>query len=268
MAFLVTRRGARPYSYRGTGAIFAQLTTGAGSAKGAWTEFSAALPVAIRTLDVRLLGGETGVWYILDIGIGAAGAEVVILPNLLFQSFTDFAAECRTFRFPYALPAGTRLAMRGQNNTGLNKAVRAALMGHAGGTVAGMQRGITYGVNLATSLAVNIDPGAVANTKGAWVQMAATTTYPIRHLTLAVVPVSSVSFMSWALDIGIGAAGAEVVLVPDVTVHAADIGRAIGPTAESFDVNVPAGVRLAIRAACESTASPARVLAAALTGMG
>lgn len=271
MAFVITRRGSRVLSLRGA-SLFVNVTSGSGvSTKGAWTELVAALPKAIRGFDVYLIGAEVGIWFACDVGIGAAGAERVIAPDLLHQTFNDFNGEGRIYRFPYALPAGARLSMRAQTHQSAPKVVRCALVGHVASSAEGpqgAQRIVQYGLNLGTTFAVSVDPGGTAAVKGAWVTLAAATTAPIRRLMLSVVPVSAVVFMAWNADIGVGAAGAEVVLVPDIPFGAADIGKAILPPVHTFDVSVPAGARLSVRAACESNSNPARIFAAQLIGMG
>lgn len=273
MPFVQPRHGGRTVPLKGAGNAYDNVTSGSGAGvKGAWKELHASLPCALRSFDVVILGGETGVWFINDVGIGAAGSEVVIVPNLLFQSFSDFGAEGRSLHtIPYPLPAGTRVAMRSASNVAAPKVTRCAIVGHAGvghDNHRGIQRVQQWGTSTSSVTGLNVDPGGTVNTKGAWVQFVASTPYPIRRLMIAVVPTSAVAFMAWAVDIGIGAAGSEVVLIPDIPFHAADIGKAIVPSGHIFDVSLPAGVRLAVRALCESTTAGARVLAFSLYGMG
>jgi len=274
MGYLVTPKACKTISLRGVGVEYAPVAIGGSNAKGAWTELSSALSIGIRSFDVVLLGADSGAWYLLDVGIGPAGSEVVIVPNLQMQTFNDYGNESRIFRLPYAIAKGTRVAMRGQSNLSA-KTVRAAILGHAGNrfvAALAVQRSIAYGQNLSTTQGTNIDPGGTANVKGAWTPLVTSTTYPIRRLALAVVPPTAVAFSSWAVDIGVCAAGAaanaEVVLIPDIPFHAADIGKSIGPTAEHFEVALPAAVRLSLRAACDITTSASRVFHAMLSAMG
>lgn len=263
MPFVQPRHGGKTQSLRGAGIEYASVTTGALNTKGSWVELSASLGVAARALDVVFLGAPSGIWYLMDVGVGAAGSEQVIAPNLQMQTFSDFGAESRTFhRIPYPLKAGVRIAMRGQASSA-SQIARVAVIAHAGqaqDSHQGVQRITSYGHNLANSQGTLIDPGGVANTKGAWVQLSASLTYPVRRLAFAVVPPSAVIFCAWTLDLGVGAAGSEQVVVPDVPFHGADIGKGVGPNAPSFEVSIPAGVRLAVRAQCDSASSPGRNL--------
>lgn len=274
MAWVITKRGGAKavglHDAPTNSWCYQAITCGASNVKGAWAQLAAATPFAGRIIDVHLLGAETGVWYYLDVGIGAAGLEQVAIRDLQMQSFSDFASEGRYFRVPYSFPAGVRLAMRGQCGFAGTKVVRAALMLHAGTPRdghAGMQRTLMYGASAGTQ-GTQYDPGGVANTKGAWVQIAAATTYPIRKLSLSIVPPSAVVFCTWLVDLGIGAAGAEQVLVGDIPFHAADLGKAIVANPGDFAVNIPAGARLSIRGACDSTSSPGRLFHALLNGQG
>lgn len=270
MGYARPRHGGKVLSLRGAG--FALVTPGGGANLKAttWTEIIAALPIAVRAFDVVMFGAPTGTWHLIDVGVGAVGAEVVIVPNLQYQTFNDFAAEARFYRVPYPLAAGQRVAMRSQASTAAVPTVRCGIMAQAGNPLdaVGTQRAMTYGANLATSQGTLIDPGGTINVKGAWTQLVAATLYPIRRLALAIVPPSNVVFASWSVDIGVGAAGAEVVLVPDIPFGAADIGKSIGPQVADYQVNVPAGTRLAVRAQCESNNATGRLFHAVLTAMG
>jgi len=271
MPYVITRRGSKVQSLKAAGFPYQAVNCGTSHAKGAWTEMVSSLATAVRSLDIVMLGAGTGTWYLMDVGIGAAGAEVVILPNLQMQTFNDFGNESRIYRFPYRLAAGTRVAMRGQCSNAAVQAIRAAILantlGHGEGHQ-GVQRVVAYGHNLTNTQGIQVDPGGTVNTKGAWTQVVAATTYPIRRLALAVVPPTNVVFCSWAVDIGVGAAGAEVVAVPDVPFHAADIGKSIGPCVEHFELGIPAGQRLSLRAQCDSNNATGRLFTAVLHGQG
>lgn len=61
--------------------------------------------------------------YLIDIAVGVAGSEVVIVPNLYPGSSTAAVGLCRSVYFPIPIPAGTRIAARMQSSVASNTAV-------------------------------------------------------------------------------------------------------------------------------------------------
>lgn len=83
---------------------------------------------------------------------------------------------------------------------------------------------------------------ATAHTKGNWAQVIASTAANSSYLSFASGNVSaSATDTSTLIDIGIGAAGAETVIVPDIAIGGWSFGRV------SLPVAIPSGARVAIR---------------------
>lgn len=100
--------------------------------------------------------------------------------------------------------------------------------------------------------ALTISPGAVANTKTAWTQVTASTTGRVGEIRLRMYNnYALVAAQSTLVDIGIGAAGSETVIISNMA-----MGYAAGVTsgiAVDIPINIPAGTRVAIRAQSQRT---------------
>lgn len=258
MGYGVTPRGGRAVNYKGTGGGvgYNDVPTTGTNVKGAWTELVSALPLPIDGFTV-CMGGAGQAYYQVDIGVGAAGAEVPIVQNILFRTANDFGANGRYVDFPYPLPAGARIVARQANSVGTARSVRTSVIARAArgpGRTAPIARCTTYGAS-AFSAGTDVDPGGTVGAYGAWVQFAAALTYPVRRIVLTMVNQAGQVFASYKFDIGVGAAGAEVVVAKDLPNHNADIGQGCPPGVLWADVNIPAGARLAIRMASDSNAA-------------
>lgn len=217
--------------------------------KGAWTELDAvatgadAVLVAAQPQDV----GRAD--FLLDIGVGGAGSEVAIVSNLLFTS-EGGAAPPYYYFLPLAITAGQRVAGRYQvtttTSTGLNVIVYELL----GGAVKALQAATarTYGADTSDSGGTVVDPGAVANTKGAWTEISASLTAAFTSCLVIlgnrVNPAPTAQNVMF--DVGLGGAGSEVAIVSDVYVRRT-AQLVINPASIWLPVGASAGQRLAIR---------------------
>lgn len=106
--------------------------------------------------------------------------------------------------------------------------------------------------------------GAGANVKGSWVQLVASTT---KKTVAIVVSISkaSVTALPFLVDIGIGAAASEAVLIGDLYYYEDTAAYVQGALAGPFLIEVPAGTRIAARCQCSTGSS--RSLAVAVTLM-
>jgi hypothetical protein len=127
-----------------------------------------------------------------------------------------------------------------------------------------------YGVVIATSGATNIDPGGTANTDGAWVELTASTTrdHEAILLCLGSRANSALTSAGWLFDIGVGAAGSEVVLVQDIYVYGTATVDNIAPGQAMAKTHVAKGTRLSVRCKCTTTDATDRILGAMLVGFG
>lgn len=234
--------------------------------KGSWTQLAAATTFNASSVMINWdLSSSTDM--LLDIGIGAAASETVLIPNILLAGNAS-AVGC--LMLPLSIPAGSRVAARLQSGAAFDTTTVICHL-HAGCllTPSPLSRVDAYGTATATSSGTTIDPGGTANTLGAWVQLSASTARPMRGLffmtSLLGTAASSVS--SWLIDIGIGGSGSEVVLLSGFRIKQF-FGSNPDPHNTAFiPIDIPAGVRLAARAQYSGTATPDRLIGIAVYGV-
>lgn len=223
--------------------------------KGTYTQLMASttFDATAIMLDINTNFGDTN--YLLDIAVGAAASEQIIFPNLALAFNVGMA---QSLLVPLAIPAGSRIAARCQDNFG-SSVVRLSgqLFSGALFNMPPFHTVTAYGAVTTTSSGTIVDAGAVANTKGAWVQLSAATTQAHDGLIVASVKptqstVVTADYYQHA-DIGVGAAGSEQILIPDLRAIASratssSFKGALQPSAWCFpQCDIPAGVRLAVR---------------------
>ena len=114
---------------------------------------------------------------------------------------------------------------------------------------------VTVGQNATTSTGTTVTAGGSANVKGAWVALSAST--PIRAGAIVVVLAPPVNSADHLVDIGIGAAGFETIIVPDILYS----GRGHDYNGYYFfPIGIPLGSRIAAR--CQSTGANLTLTAA------
>lgn len=242
------------------------VTSGAANTKGSWTELIASTPFECDALIVTANFAVTS--CLLDIGVGAAGSETVLIPDILSSSLL---ANLQTqIRFPVRVPAGARLAARcaavaaAANVTTVVHLVR-------GGFDAQTPRNLVkaYGVDATDSGGTSIDPGGTANTKGAWTQVVASTTAAAKELIIAVGNQnnSTATAANFLFDIGVGAAASEEILIPNYRIVASVNETLIPGASPAFPVSIPEGSRLAARSQSSTTDATDRLLDIVLYGI-
>lgn len=218
---------------------------------GSWVELVAATSADVYGLIVGISAGMlvsgTATSGLLDIGVGAAASEVVVVPNLNVGYSTGTGHPF--MHVPVFIPRGSRVAMRLRALITVDTVgIRVVPVGSTG-TRRPSSSILALGANEAASQGVALTAPGSINTKGAWTEITAATTEPFRALMLAVggngdtdIPNANV-----LIDIGVGAAGSEVVVVGNLYVNQAssEVNQVIstGP----WEVNVPAGSRVACR---------------------
>lgn len=101
-----------------TGAFGSRATASASTnTKGSWTQVNASLPFDSYGFWIGIAGTATAATLtdvLLDIGIGAGGSEVVIVPDLLAGWIGTPTQDIRTLWIPIFIPKGARVAVRCQ----------------------------------------------------------------------------------------------------------------------------------------------------------
>lgn len=219
--------------------------------KGTWVELVASCPFDAAGFFLSFSGGSTNTHdVLLDVGVGAAGSEQVILENFL-NSLSGFASPRHNVFVPLPVKAGARVAVRTQSTTN-NGPCGVALQFVAGDFFSqlGLGRATTYGAATADSGGTEVDPGGTANTKGAYAQIVAATTNPIRYMVVCVGSRNNGVYASARslMDIAVGAAASEQVLIDDLFMVVSDSTDLHEPASFGLPVSVAAGQRLAARA--------------------
>lgn len=225
--------------------------------KGAWVTLDASTSFDADgiVIGTHCLNGNYGT--MVDVAIGAAAAEQTFLENFLVANCTELN---QSIYVPIEIPAGSRIAARCQyGNAGpQSPQVSATLI--RGGLLQPPPGGqvITLGAATGSTGGTSIDPGGSANTYGSWVQMSASTDSDI----VALWPVvgnkghTSPQYLghgSFRLDVGVGAAAAEVAAISGLPFGSYTNALYSPPAQMWYPVSIPAGSRVAARARCGTT---------------
>lgn len=223
-----------------------------GNTKGSYAELLASTAIAAQGIIVTI-AASNGVdrRFLVDIALGALGVESVIVANIPFAVGSGARTNSVSFYVPVNVPLNSRVAARCQSSiTVATCQVSVQLISGASGAVA-----TTLGATTASSAGTQIDPGGSANTKGAYVELTASLGVVGQWLSVIVSNKanSAPSTCDWGMDIALGAAAAEVVIVPSLHFNALATWDNIDPLTWSFPVSIPLGSRIAVRAACSTT---------------
>ena len=234
--------------------------------KGAWVEL-----IASTTGDThKILTNFKADTYqiIIDIGIGAASSEVIIVPDLLTSGRES--QEAGFYSLPVFIPDGSRVAVRTQSGGSAGDGPVGSFVCIGGGFNSELTPILydNYGLNLGTTRGVDIDPGGVVHTKGAWFELSSSLTYNMSggFLRLGNTRNSSRQTYNFLIDVGIGAAASEVVIISNTAMRTTT-GETLTPAWVPIPVNIVAGTRVAIRAQCSGIDGSDRKFDAALYGI-
>lgn len=224
----------------------------AAHAKGAWVVVDAGIYYG-KAVILTLESEETGTDFLVDVAIGSAGQEVVVFADILFSSMVA-AGSGRAAQLVIPMPfSNGAVNVRCQSSAG-SKTVYATA--HYVGThnyLYGISN--TYGANVADTGGVSIDPGGTAHTKGAYSEIvaAASMTRAAKgfYLCFGGQLNAAMTTASWLVDIAIGGAGSEIVLLPNIPLHVYGATSLVTPgNTVFFPMPIPSGTRIAARAQC------------------
>lgn len=237
--------------------------------KGTWVELAASTTHDASAMLVWLTNSLDLRDHLVDIGIGAASSETVLINNLFKGEATDLRGPNPYF-FRVPVPKGARLSARNQCSTGSNL-VTVHLQVFYGNYSPG--RGVvqTFGAETANSGGTAIDPGGTVDTKGSWVELSASTDHDISELVFGIGSRrNNGQQRSNALfDVGVGAAASEQVILPDIQLGVNDLADGYRPnTLGPFPASIPGGSRVAVRAQSNTTNATDRLFDIVLYGVG
>ena len=223
--------------------------------KGIYVELVASTPFDCSLLSVHHFPVFAQAVGLIDIAVGGAGSEQVIIANLL--ETLQVGRDVNRTLWPISIPAGTRISARVQDDEATAHPHHIGLYLFEAGFLPSqpLSRVTTYGAQTGDSSGTQIDPGAVINTKGSWIEIDASIANDIRMLTILVGTAggnTSLSTARFYLDVGVGAGGSEQIVLPDalfLTTTTTDEYHP-NPCVPGVPVNIPAGSRLAVRSQC------------------
>lgn len=230
--------------------------------KGSWTQLIASTAFEYLLVEVIVRASQTAATdssTLVDIGIGAASSESVLIPDLLC-GYKAASAWFGQYAFPLRVPAGSRLSARAAGATA-SQSVDVMLRCHGGPTLDGVfpagGRVTAYGITAATSTGTNVTCGN--NSYGSWAQLAASTAQRLRFLQYGFQGGASTTMVGakTLFQFGIGAASSESVVVDDL-IGAGDASESAAPFGFAFPyklLDVPAGTRLACRGMLNSASA-------------
>jgi len=257
-----------------TGTSTGTTVTASGTAntKGSYAQLVASTARESAWLMVMLAGPGAAIDNLIDIAVGAAASEVVIASNLYSGGGDGTANQGSYYMLPISVPVATRIAARSQSSTVSNALEVALLLGSGSWKhTPPFGRLTTYGADTADSGGTQVDPGATAHTKGAYAQLVASSTNPVKALTLAIGnKLNSVRTNAvWLVDVAIGAAGSEQVIVSNIMLDCNASNDLVAPQVMGpIPVpEIPAGTRIAVRAQCSITDATDRLFDAIIYGL-
>ena len=239
------------------------LTSGAANVKGAYFQLTASTPEAVKIVNYTAGPANSARRWLTDIATGAGGAEVVVIANIYNSNAGDNDQPTMFVDIPISIASSTRIAARTQNAGGVFTMDVSLVL--VGGTITCTTE--TYGADTANSDGTAVDAGAVANTKGLYAQLTASTGITVEFLNILVglgantLPVRA----NFALDIATGAGGAETVVVPDLF-FTTDLGDNVMPPGWGFPLSIASGTRIAARIASQTTDATDRVIKVEVIG--
>lgn len=244
------------------------FTPGASDSKsGTWTQIVAATAEDASGILVIITDAQNDD-ALIDIAIGGAGSEKVLLSNLIFSG-RDFTSI--HYYFPIHIPKGTRLSVDGQNSAAAPTAMKCQIILFTQGFNPGGALGIvdTYGANTGDSGGTEIDPGGTANTKGGWTEVVASTSRPIRYINMAFGfrDTFTQTDKYYRVDLGVGASTAEKVIIGDIVFVKSSTTDIFLPSNMGFPVSIPSGSRLSVNMQSQDTDATDRLTDVVLYGV-
>ena len=237
--------------------------------KGAWAEITASSGDDAYGVVVQLFPSGSLSRYLIDLGIGAALSEIVVVADMHWAVGRAVERYFKELYIPLYIPAATRIAGRCQANVTLdtcNIQIQLLKPGMIPGPMFG--RATTYGAAAADSGGTPVDCGATANTKGTPAQLVASTTNAMKAMMVCIGNNANAveSTGNFLCDIMVGAAAAEVVLSADLHLRSDAAGDSKVPQYFFLYADVPSGTRLSARGASSITDATDRLFDVVVIG--
>ena len=194
-----------------------------------------------------------GKGWLVDIGTGSGGSQVVIIPNIQISDSGQYNAGFLNFLIPYSLPASTALWARVQTNqASASDTMGVKLNLFAGGFgAAGVD-------NLGSLTATSIGTAVVSGngSKGTYVSLVSSTAHAYKGIVLIfdTQAGSLGNYTTCVVDIATGANPSQVVIIPNLP-FGTNESTIFSPSPGYFPVSIPAGTDVWARAECNGSAN-------------
>jgi len=247
----------------------ALITAGAtANTKGAFSAGQIIAATAQEAYGVIVEGSTvsvpaTSTSYLMDIGIGPSGSEIVLIPDINFGYAASLGTNAHTrqrYFFPVYIPSGERISARGAAELGSDSADTAVylLEGPAPPPMSPIGTITAYGVVSASSRGTLVPAGNGAY--GAWTQVPASTTTSEAHrwwtVGMALGDQTIATATPRLLSIGFGPSDPPTVIRGEI-VFLGSSNEFIAPVARGavFYAEVPSGSQLWARVAGSDTSN-------------
>lgn len=232
--------------------------------KSAYVELTASTAHDADGFFVHLTdtGSTTSGRVRLDVAVGAASAELVIVPDLYYGIGTR---RPHAYHCPVPVPAGSRIAVRAASNS-TNGNCRVHVNYYQGGFYTQPPLGIaeTLGITVTGTSGIVVDPGATAGTRGAWTAIGTAPNGAQALLAHFSNPLSGTGgACTWAVDLSWGAS--RVPVYENFGVGCDSANNVTPRGTHLIPCDIPAGETIYMRAAASSATAGTRELNASVT---
>ena len=216
-----------------------------------YTELIAATAYDYHWLEINAGLASYSQQVLLDIAVGAASSEQVILANLQYHgSQSSIQPKGGNYLFPIFVKAGSRISATCQSDSGTQGNTAIAITGHINSPIGGGGGSgsfvETIGAVTASSIGTTVTPSTTAHTKGA-LQEIGTFTYGVRWLIVSagVAGSGSYSDQSLLVDLYVGAtSGAAQPFAENIFFCGAASGDLLFEPNRGFPCKIPAGSKI------------------------
>lgn len=213
-----------------------------------WVEVVAAVSDDIQYLVLTLreehLAGNNLLISMVDIGVGAAGSEVVIAEELLIIKNDLDEDMTALYRLPLRIGAGNRVAIRRSTLQGVHTGSLRYTLSLYGGAD-------TYNTYSRCDMLGRVtSPSATANVYSAWLEVNAAVSYTYKEIIIGHVnPYNGAQQAAWQLvDVGLGAASSETtVFVASQSATNLDSDLTTKVHSDRFPITISSGSRVSVR---------------------
>ena len=226
-----------------TTSLGAPIVTGATNTKGSWVQLG--VPTLYDIFLVQVYATIlNNIAIILDVGIGAAGSQIEIISNVYMNANNTSLQQNGCLCLPISIPAGTTLWARAQSSSA-TQTIYVKLNGYAG-IWEGCAGAEGFGVTLGSTIATTVTASATPFTKGNYAQLVASSAHAYTGLVASIF-VNAGTPYRFFVDIAVGGAGSEQVIIPNIQTSLNDNLTSFVP------VRIPAGTRISAR--CQNSAA-------------